>query len=71
VLCMAYGFVGAGFPEHYDRIRPIACCTSPIDILQVAKRTHRGSGNATSRPRRPLKVLCKYSSLYVSVKNVI
>jgi hypothetical protein len=20
---MAYGFVGAGFPEHYDRIRPI------------------------------------------------
>jgi hypothetical protein len=22
-LYMAYGFVGAGFPEHYDRIRPI------------------------------------------------
>jgi hypothetical protein len=20
---LAYGFVGAGFPEHYDRIRPI------------------------------------------------
>jgi hypothetical protein len=23
VWLMAYGFVGAGVPEHYDRIRPI------------------------------------------------
>jgi hypothetical protein len=33
----SYFFVGAGFPEHYD---PYAVyCTSPIGILQVAKRT--------------------------------
>jgi hypothetical protein len=34
---ISYFSVGAGFPEHYDPY--VVYCTSPIYILQVAKRT--------------------------------